>query len=58
MGVKFDAIVVGNLDDSGLVKEWVFVIRYGLGLMIPIEVGIDVVGLKRIVRTINRINNL
>ena len=46
MGVKSDAIVVVcNLDDSGLVKDWVIVIKYGLGLTIPIEDGIDVVGI-------------
>ena len=57
MGVKSDAIVVvGNLDDSGLVKDWVIVIKYGLGLTIPIEDGIDAVGIKRIIRRINRIN--
>ena len=57
MCVKSVAIVaVGNYD-LVLVKDWVLVIGYRLGLTLPIENGIDVVGIK-IIRMISRIMNL
>ena len=57
MGVKSDAIVdVGKLK-TALVNDRVLVIGYRLGLTIPIEDGIDVVGIK-IKRKIKRIMNL
>ena len=60
MGVKsvaIVAVVTGGNSDLVLVKDQVLVIGYGLGLTIPIDDGIVVVGIK-IKRRINRTMNL
>ena len=60
MGVKsvdIVAVAAGGNSDLVLVKDQVLVIGYGLGLTIPIDDGMVVVGIK-IKRRINRMMNL